>query len=599
MKYTNSKFYYCLLAVLAGMPGMSDAAPVIRVGNQARSYSQAYNQVNTQRAGTNGDTTANAASTSAAVAAASLPVRVADENLASKIIANDPNIPVTIDTLQQCALIYPDAKFEWTKPNLGVNAGAPATCSAVVELYAFGAGQNGENIVVARGNLAAGDAFKCNISEFPAESWLPMAGTVTFPADAEPTEEEVKAIMNEEQKQGAGFKIAAGVVLAGLAGNAMGKNEPGKDTMFGGGKDKILSTVAAAAGGGALMAASSYGGKVAGDMIASAGVNAAMGAIVGNVAATGKNDVLRIENCEFDGKTERCLYGHVLSTGAQINGPATVFVSITDPDNFVVCENTTTSDKKGCNSEQYKDMSASECSWNCTRKQLKVGSDFTISGGGMNLYTSKVSSSKTPKSATLDDMAQDNFAKINDHYLYTDNEMIKCKDHCDGETIGSSFVKISGEIREITAKQRAVIVRFNDKLLGIKKSDWDKVKGNYKNAAIYLRGLGGSLLYCGQGKNCTIDAFEPETLSASDGGIIDMDNKARLGTTLTGAGAGAALGAFSANQGAKTEIQERWVAAVREYKDTLQKFYCMSGNRFLSFYNDVVIVPQMTPIEQQ
>ncbi|MBO5833613.1 MAG: hypothetical protein J6R22_01515 [Alphaproteobacteria bacterium] len=599
MKYTNSKFYYCLLAVLAGMPGMSDAAPVIRVGNQARSYSQAYNQVNTQRAGTNGDTTANGASTSAAVAAASLPVRVADENLASKIIANDPNIPVTIDTLQQCALIYPDAKFEWTKPNLGVNAGAPATCSAVVELYAFGAGQNGENIVVARGNLAAGDAFKCNISEFPAESWLPMAGTVTFPADAEPTEEEVKAIMNEEQKQGAGFKIAAGVVLAGLAGNAMGKNEPGKDTMFGGGKDKILSTVAAAAGGGALMAASSYGGKVAGDMIASAGVNAAMGAIVGNVAATGKNDVLRIENCEFDGKTERCLYGHVLSTGAQINGSAKVFVSITDPDNFVVCENTTTGDKKECNSTQYKDMSASECYWNCTRKQLKVGSDFTIKGDGMNLYTSKVSSSKTPKSATLDDMAQDNFAKIDDHYLYTDNEMIKCDGPCDSETIGSSFVMISGDIREITAKQRAVIVRFNDKLLGIKKSDWDKVKGDSVGGEIYLRGLGGSLLHCGQGNNCTIDAFEPETLSASDGGIIDMDNKARLGTTLTGAGAGAALGAFSANQGAKTEIQERWVAAVREYKDTLQKFYCMSGNRFLSFYNDVVIVPQMTPIEQQ
>ena len=304
MKYINSKLYYCLLASLVMVPDMSEAAPIIRVGNQARSYAQAYNQVNAQRAGT--DVATGGAATGAAVAAATLPVPVSDEALASKIIANDPDAGVTIDTLQQCALIYPDASFEWTKPNLGVNAGKPAMCSAVVELYAYGAGQNGENLLVARGTLAAGDAFKCNVSEFPESSLFPAAGTVVFPNDAEPTEAEVVAVMDKEQEQSAGLKIAAATVLAGLAGNALGKNEPGKDGLFGGGKSKLISTAVSAVGGGGLMAASVYSGKVAGDVIASAGVNAAMGAIVGNVAATG-DDRLRFEKCKLNDETVDCL----------------------------------------------------------------------------------------------------------------------------------------------------------------------------------------------------------------------------------------------------------------------------------------------------
>jgi hypothetical protein len=80
-------------------------------------------------------------------------------------------------------------------------------------------------------------------------------------------------------------------------------------------------------------------------------------------------------------------------------------------------------------------------------------------------------------------------------------------------------------------------------------------------------------------------------VSAESGGVIDLDNKARMKGTLTGAGIGGAAGAFTAYQGTQSEIDERWVTAVRAYKDSLQKFYCGTGQRFLSFYNDMTVIP--------
>ena len=90
-----------------------------------------------------------------------------------------------------------------------------------------------------------------------------------------------------------------------------------------------------------------------------------------------------------------------------------------------------------------------------------------------------------------------------------------------------------------------------------------------------------------------LNNFYPMMLDATDGGIIDLGNKARLKSTLTGAGVGGALGAFSAYQGAQSDIENRWVTAVREYKDSLGKFYCVTGNRYLGQYNDEVVIPNM------
>ena len=87
--------------------------------------------------------------------------------------------------------------------------------------------------------------------------------------------------------------------------------------------------------------------------------------------------------------------------------------------------------------------------------------------------------------------------------------------------------------------------------------------------------------------------FQLVSLDADDGGLIDLNNKARMKSTLVGAGAGAGLGAFTAYQGAQSEIEERLVSAIREYKDSLNTFYCITGKRLLSTYNDPVVIPVM------
>ena len=86
-------------------------------------------------------------------------------------------------------------------------------------------------------------------------------------------------------------------------------------------------------------------------------------------------------------------------------------------------------------------------------------------------------------------------------------------------------------------------------------------------------------------------------VDAADGGIIDLGNKARLKSTLIGAGAGGAMGAFVGYQGAQTDIENRWVTATREYNDSLQKVYCATGNRFLGFYNDTIFIPSLSESE--
>ena len=87
--------------------------------------------------------------------------------------------------------------------------------------------------------------------------------------------------------------------------------------------------------------------------------------------------------------------------------------------------------------------------------------------------------------------------------------------------------------------------------------------------------------------------FSPVYQEAEDGAMIDLSNKARMKGTLTGAGVGAGMGAFAGYQGAQKDVEDRWVSAVREYKDSLQKIYCVTGNRFLSYYNDTIIIPDI------
>ena len=555
MKYNRLSFLSVLVA-LGTVPCVSDAA--IRVGNVSRSNAQGYQQVNEQRY----QQTAPVEQ----AAPVELPINVTNQQLANQIMAGDGNAAVTVDQLEMCKMIYPNGTFEWARPTIGMGAGGAPTCTSVVELRVIGQGQNGGDLVVARANLAAGDSFDCNISNFPEATLLPDAGNVEFPADTQPTVEDVKKVMNEEQKQNAVIKIIGGAVLGGLGGNVAGKNEVGHDSLLGGGKDKITSTVVGAVGGAGLMAASSYSGKVAGDMIMSAGVNAAAGAVMGNMVADGES-VMRIEKCIHDGVEKSCLWGYLKKTDSIDYTKSQTYVLISDINTFMVCDN---DNAKGCTTAD-------------------------LTGGTVQGYNGKTKpSNKQPY--TLRDMYEEKFEQEQTKYCLVNGVM---KNQTDGVCSDDKrYVKIENASR-VSNRVPAMVVGVEEPRFGLKSSDKASVMKDYMNNTFVGRSGNGEA----SSLSSDFEEMKPEELwaafdvmsrDASDGGMIDLSNKARLKGTLTGAGIGGGVGAFTAYQGAQTEIDERWVAAVREYKDSLQKFYCGTGTRFLSFYNDTIVLPKQT-----
>ncbi len=553
MKYSQFGFFSVFVA-LGMLPLGGDAA--IRVGNAARNNAQAYQQVNAMRyQGTSGTQQTEEQELN-------LPINVPNQELAQKIYNGDESAGATIEDLERCSMIYPNGEFEWTKPTIGMMAGTSETCTSVVELRVMIPKDGKEYTTLARANLAAGDTFDCNVSNFPEWALLDDAGTVEFPADAQPEVADVIAVMNEEQKQNAAIKIISGAVLGGLGGNIAGKNEVGKDGVFGGGKDKITSTVIGAVGGAGLMAASSYSGKVAGDMILSTGVNAAAGAVVGNMV-TGGDGVLRIEPCVVDEQEYSCLWGYVEKESDTAADDKTMFVSVSDIHNFRVCD-------KG-----YK---------NCSMGMVGGGKvkGYDNHQGAHTIEDVYSISGWVEKSGVQKYCLDGNIMKKSDNF-----------EDCSSENKKShQYVEIvDGKL--IEKRVPAMIVDVEDKAFGYKQKDWENgLKKELMSANKRVVGREGN----GKATDlateyANIEKFLPMYLETEDGGIIDLNNKARLKGTLTGAGIGGAAGAFTAYQGAQTEIDERWVAAVREYKDSLQKFYCGTGKRFLSFYNDLTVIP--------
>lgn len=586
MAHAKSFFYYSLLATLALMS--SDAYSAIRVGNKSRSYANAYNQVNEIRNPSPAPTMASAHTDDLGVAGQTenspstveLPIHVANQTLASEIASGDAS-SVTLGKLQNCGSVYPNGEFAWDNPTVGSRAGTGSQCVAVVEMRGYQMGPNGSDAILARVNVAAGDTVKCNISAWPEGSYLAAAGTIEFPADAEPTTEDVIAVMNQEQKQHAGLKIAAGTLVAAVAGNALGANEVGKDSLLGTNKEKLQSTAIGGLTGAAIMAGNVYGGKVAGDMILSAGVNAAAGGLIGNMAATG-DEVLKIEDCGTYGK---CLWAEYIKTTPLDTENNTYYFDIAEEEAWV-CPNKT-SKNESTSTTQEKNTSK-----DCVPIEL-----VSITPVGYENARYEKGSDREGFPYTIATMANEKYAKINTSYRMNESQkQIEQATGAPNPSGDNKFVKIaSAGIPKATT--HIVMVGVQDKAFGWRKKDWNEFTKQHPNAKIMGRGLDGkpydltddiaTELASADAK----DNIHPVYQGADDGALIDLGNKARLKGTLIGAGAGGALGAFAAYQGAQTEIQERWVTAVREYKDSLQKIFCATGSRFLSQYNDVVTIP--------
>jgi hypothetical protein len=362
--------------------------------------------------------------------------------------------------------------------------------------------------------------------------------------------------MNEEQKQKAGLKIAAGAVIGGLAGHFS------SDKSVVTGKRNSTGAVVGALAGAGIGAGSSYAGKVGGDMIMSAGVNAAAGGIVGNMAGGGV-PILRIEDCkDLRGVSTTCLWG-VLEKSDKLDTGKQGFFNI-DDHRTVVCD-ADGGAYKNCSEERLVGLVFKH------HKSLENGianQNFLTSRGDTDIHYAFIKDS-----GNRDEV----------------NTMKKSTgvDSTDGIWIPiTSGGKPSGGVA-------AMIPNFKNKAFGVKSTEWgDWQDRNEGFAEIVGRNNKGEAFQL-DGK-WALHEFRPLMVDASDGSIIDVGNRARAKATMVGAGAGAGLGAFTAYQGAQDEISMRLVSAVQEYTDSLQKFYCATGNRWLAEYNSFAIIPNMS-----
>ena len=572
----HSILHYSLFAALIGVVPVT-AFSAMRVGNHTRSYADAYNQVNAQvAAATSGSSAWTTTTTTASQSdtttdpSANLPVRVADDTLAQQIANGDSRASVSMAQLDNCAMIYPNGEFEWARPTLGTGTGGAATCVAVVEMRGYQMGPNGEDVVLARANLAAGDSVQCNISAFPSVSYTQAAGEIEFPADNPPTREDVERQMNIEQKQNAGLRIAAGAILGGLVGNIAGAGTG--DSLLGTNQEKIQGSALGALGGAALMAGNVYAGKVAGDTILSAGVNAAAGSAIGNMAATGES-VLRIDDCVVDGRETTCLFGAV-ATGKTLNLTTATGASASssgtggEPAPQTAFYNFTTEETYVCDAELK----------NCERREL-----ISVVLDGLPKTTVNYADR-----AELDTLMNDLSRQF---YFDSETKTMHAGNNGSGDGIFAQIRSASEMDRQVAA----MIPDVQDTAFGIKYSDWGEWQRSHRGVRIVGRNTAAqSFALDGE---YSIDDFYPMVVDAAGGSVIDFGNKARLKNTLIGAGAGGAMGALAGYQGAQDDVENRLVTETMRYQDSLSNIYCATGNRYLSQYNDMVYVPAMVTDE--
>lgn len=556
-KICKISLFSAILACVAATP--VDAA--VKAKNSNRSYSNAYQQVNAM-AFQQEYMNANTPTATTASATADLPVMVSDEKLASAI-KNNTSANVSVSDLESCAMIYPTGVFKWDVPESGVRRNPVQQCVSVVELR-----DATSNAVLATTTLAAGDTMKCNVDSFPVNglSYDLKYGKVEVPADAAPTIQEVEAVMNEEQKQNAGFKIAAGAIIAGLAGNMLAPKEAGDTKMLGTGKTQLIDTALGAATGAGVMAASTYSGKVAGDTIKSTAVNAASGMIVGNVmaGAAGGDAVISTTKCvTLDGEQD-CVVG----TCSQVN----------DSDKI----------ENGQRNNKYYFVNKQTC-----REVIECSAYV----GGEYFQCAQVPASQfikiqTKANVLCTDMKDSDYVSMST-FGRDPSDVNKLKEYAANDPQQGSYVMITSASVASLRRHAYAVVRLGIKPLGYKLSEWSDLEA--KKPDYYYRNSDGTV---GNQINANECVFEPSSREADDGALVDISNQARAKGTLIGTATGGAMGGFAAYQGAKTEISERWTAAMREYEDSLTNFICVTGGRYLAKYNDYIEIPELKKTEQ-
>lgn len=550
------KIFSVILACVSTMPG--DAA--VKTNNASRSYAGAYQQVNNVRAQQEYLNSVNGA-------AAQLPVTVDDENLARSIVNNESGAP-DMSELQACAMIYPNGNFKWGVPEYGIQK--EPQCMAVVELR-----DANSNAILAYTTVAAGQSIKCNIDNFPSGSYnMSALSKIELPADEAPTMEDVIAVMNEEQKQNAGLKIAAGAIIAGVAGNLLSQKDASNTNdkiPLGTGKSQLIGTAAGVAAGAGIMAASSYTGKVAGDTIKSTAVNAASGMLIGNMmaGANGSDIVIatvKCSNTKGDSNQEYdCIVGKYQEYGDSISDGEDGSFYIVKPDG---------SDLRKCIKNQNND------DLECTSENRSVG-NITFAAKPGSGEESIPWDKRTNKTQSIH------------RYNKTDDGKTFKEYHgngTDSETDTYYRIKTASEIKN-TKRAYAVFKSGTlRKPLGYTEDDWTKTLAT-QTIGIFERYNDGSI--GDKVEDAEVASFKPSSRDAEDGALIDLSNQARAKATIAGAAVGGAGGGLAGYAGAKNDVTERWLAAQREYEGSLTNFVCTTGTRYLSQYNGYADIPTL------
>ena len=545
--------------ILASSVSMPVDARVTVKSNNTRSHSEAYEYAAAIRAqqqymNQNGNVVTTASD------AGNLPVTVEDKKLADSILNNTAE-NVNMADLEACSMIYPTGVFKWAVPESGIRQNQTPQCVAVVELR-----DANSNAVLATTTLAAGDMMKCNIDMFPQNGWLSALTQVELPADEAPTLEQVEAVMNQEQKQNAGVKIAAGALITGIAANLLAPKAAGNDKLFGTNETALAATAGGLATGAGLAAASVYSGKVAGDTIKSTAVNAASGMVVGNMmaGASGSDDIVATTKCKTDSGEFLCVAGNLSKT------------------------------KKGSTFADWRKDGVyinkdTRTVFRCENKKCEPQANILT-----NIYVKLKGQNESKSFYSLKEEDKNN---IQPYVLNDDASGFVEFDNTNSEKTDRFYEVSSATITDGTKTHAYAVCSgdVRDKMLGYK--DWDKELAS-KCKDFYYRNSDGSVGSKFEAEQDVTFSFEPSSRDASDGALVDLSNQARTKGTLIGTAAGGAMGGFAGYQGAKDEVTQRWLAEQRAYTDSLTNFYCATGTRFLSQYNSYAEIPNYTKSEQ-
>ena len=554
-KLCRISLFSAILACTTGMPSVSFAD-----SRANSSYAGAYNQVMALQQQQEYVDSMDTPQVQTASATATLPIEVEDARLAEKI-KNNTSDSVTVRDLERCSMIDIRGVFKWGVPKSGMRQTLQPQCIAVVDLVDYNT-----NKVLATTTVAAGDAIKCNIDEFPESGYLPALADVILPADNPPTEKDVEKALNKEQKQNAGFKIAAAAIIGGLAGNVLSPKESGDSKLLGTGKKQLAGSAIGALAAGGIMAASSYSGKVAGETIKSGAINATAGMLVGNMAAGMSNtgSVLATAKCTLGKQEHDCVVGHFYKKKSELpkqeNGKTVTYYTTSAGNSTYKCVEGGTCSSLGKSLQSITIL-------NRENKAVSLSSlnsqDFGIDSKFEPVY---IRNSKIEKNVTPNEKEQAYYL-IDSAWESSPAQMAYAVfDSLSSKAFG---YKVSDFESSLKKKVTGYYVRYNNTTTVGNRLDWDKDKEMDEKDFV----------------------FTPAARSSEDGGIIDLSNEARAKATMAGAGAGAALGGFVGYQGAQSEISERLVTALNDYTNSLNNFYCTTGKRFLSFYNGLAEAP--------